>query len=596
MNKMMKKFTNKNENKNFKDMNYKNESLGNRGFANKRDVLKIVSLGGFGKVTENIFVYEYLPNGDSKRSEVLVIDCGMGFPSEEMFGVDLVIPDASYLQKVKDRIKGIVITHGHEDHFGALAYILPKLQREIPVFASKWTKALIEDKLQESGISKKVNLLGPEQSLTLGSFKINPILVTHSIPDTYHLAIETPLGIVYHGSDFKFDWTPIDGKTSEVDKIAGFGRKGILCLLSDCLRSERSGFTPSESTLTEMFERETKGVRGRVFITTMSSNIFRWQQAIDASIRYGRKILLLGMSVEKNIKIARALKYINLNDSWLVDRNRARKIPPEKLTVLIGGSQGQIGSSLERMALGVSKMKIKPGDKVIFSTDTIPGNEPAVYRLIDELTALGAEVSYTAILDDLHVSGHAAAEEIKWLIALTKAKYLVPIGGGFRQMKRYQFLAQSMGYAKEQILLPRGNKGISLYGHGTAALDFEVSTRPILIDGLGIGDVGNIVLRDRKVLSEEGILVVVIPVDLGKREIVGEPTVISRGFVFVKESGELLGKIKAETTNTFLQYKDRFNTKLETNFLREQIQGALEKSLLAATGRQPMILPVIIEV
>ena len=468
----------------------------------KTSQLKLISLGGFGLVTKNMFVYE-------TPEDIVIIDCGMGFPDEEMLGVDLVIPDISYLKNKKDKIRGIILSHGHEDHIGATRFLLPELPR-VPIFGSNLTIALVKRKLSEVNVAADLRVIDRRRTLRLGKFNIDFIQVTHSIPETLHIFMMTPYGNIYHGTDFKFDWTPIDGNQIEVEKMVKAGETGVDLMLSDCLRSEREGYTPSEQTLVEIFEREIGKAKGRFIVTTMSSNISRLKTAIEVSLARGRKIVLAGRSIKEIVKIGCQLGYIHLSRQQEISSRRMSKYPPNKITILAAGSQGQTGSALDRIASGeYDDIRVQPDDFVVFSTDYIPGNESSIQSLIDSFMKQGATVSYMDIIEDLHVSGHGAQRELSLLMHLVKPRYLLPIGGGFRQMKQYALLAQRNGYAKDKILLPLSGDIISLE-KGKAKIDGHTQTRNIMVDGLGVGDVGNVVLRDRDVLSKEGVVVAVL--------------------------------------------------------------------------------------
>ena len=546
--------------------------------------LKIISLGGFGSVTANMFVYE-------TDKDILVVDCGIGFPEEEMLGIDLVIPDITYLKERQYKLKGIVISHGHEDHVGALPYILPQL-KDIPVFAPRWAKALAEAKFKEFRLRHKIKEFNKNSRISLGNFALEFIPATHSIPDTYHLVIKTPIGVFYHAADFKLDLTPVISQPTNQERIKGIGQNGVLCILSDCVRAELPGFTPSESQLEEVFEREIKDCQGKFLVTTFSSNISRWKQAIDVSLRHNRKILLLGRSVEQNIKIALKLKYLHYSPHIFITKRQLTKYPPNQITALIAGAQAQTGSSLDRLVAGeLNQLEIKPSDKVVFSSDYIPGNEAAIYALIDNLYRLGAEVSYTDIKNDVHVSGHGSQKDLGKLIEMVKPKYLLPIGGNFRHMVAYQRLAAQKGYQKNQILLPDIDQMVKFI-NGEAKVAKGPKSKTIMVDALGVGDVGNVVLRDRRILSEEGIVVAIISLDQNTRQLIGDPEIISRGFIYIKESLALLNSAKREIVKTLKTIKSR----KDPRFLRFRIQAHLEEFFFAETGRRPMILPVIIEV
>ena len=547
--------------------------------------LRIISLGGFGKVTSNMFVYEY-------EDDILLVDCGIGFPTEDMLGVDLLIPDVSYLKSRLSNIRGLVLTHGHEDHTGALAYILPQLK--VPVYASKLTAHLVMDKLAEyEGTPHQVNILAPGQPLQLGKFTIESVRVSHSIPDATNLIIQTPVGTVYHGSDFKFDFSPVDGILPDIGRIAIAGNAGVQLLLSDCLGSERKGHTPSEKTLDEMFEREISRCSGKFIVTTMGSNISRFRQAIDAAVRHGRRVAILGRSIKRNLTVAQKLGYLKIPPGVFIEPKQARRLPPQNVCLLVAGSQGQAGSAMERLATGEhQEATVNLGDKVVFSSDYIPGTESATQALIDALSKLGATVIYSNITDDLHVSGHGSQQDLLLMMALTKPKYIVPIGGTFRHMVQYSHLAQTMGFSPSQIFLPEHNQSLEVYSD-RVKLGPVVEVKNVMVDGLGVGDVGNVVLRDRQVLAEEGVVVAVIEVDQSNLGKVINADLISRGFVFAKENASLLIQGAAEVKKAIARREGRLESE---RHIREIVADSLEHFFYDRTHRRPMILPVVIEV
>ena len=548
--------------------------------------LRILSLGGFGKVTSNMFVYEY---GD----DILLVDCGMGFPSEDMLGVDILIPDISYLLSKKDKIRGMVITHGHEDHSGALPYILPQLPH-FPIFSSRLTAHLIMDKLSEyENMPRQVKVLSPGELIQLGKFAVRSVRVSHSIPDATNLIIQTPAGTIYHGSDFKFDFTPVDGVLPDLGGIAAAGNNGIRLLLSDCLGSERRGYTPSERTLEDTFEREMDSCEGRFFVTSISSNISRWQQAAQTAIRHGRKIAIAGRSIDRNIQVASELGYLKIPRSSFVDLRRVKKLRPKEVCVLIAGSQAQPDSALVRLAtVGHRDLSISPSDKVIFSSDYIPGNESAVQALIDALARLGAVVVYAALTDNLHVSGHGSQQDLLLMMALTRPQFLLPIGGTYRHMVQYAHLAQSMGYSPDKILLPGFNHSVEVSPTGVR-LGQKYQIKNIMVDGLGIGDVGHVVLRDRQHLAEEGIVVALIETDQNNLSNILNLELISRGFVFDSQNSTLFSRAVSQVKSVIQQKKGIIES---DRHLRQIVVEVLEKYLFAETRRRPMILPLVVEV
>jgi len=564
-----------------------------REFKSNRDSIRISSLGGFGDVTQNMFVYEYIPNGDTSKSQIIIVDCGVGFPEEDAFGVDLQIPDTHYLEDKKDRILGIFITHGHEDHIGAVRFILPILGQNIPVFAPSLAAAFIESRLFE--INQKANLHIYEDGIPInrGPFIVDPIRVTHSIPDTFHFAITTPIGVFYHGSDFKFDVFPLDGKAADLNHIARIGDKKVVALMSDSLGSDHEGWSPSESSIAENFKHEIVSAKGRVFVTSISSNIIRWSQAIEYAKGVGRKIVIVGFSVDKAIKIAKDLSYLKLDDSDIIPPERVKNFPDNKLIFLVAGFAGQPDSALSKMVMGKHRIKIKSGDKVIFSSpDYIPGTTSNIYSMIDILSKMGAEVVYGE-KEELHVSGHGYQKEHAILISLLKPKFLLPIGGNFRHLKNYQSMAQKLGYTPDKVILPDFDASVTFHNDGTFDTNNHLSLRKILIDGFGIGDVGTTVLRDRKLLAEDGMFSVVLLVEKLTGQLQKDPIILSRGFVFVKENTDLINYLKQEIAKKF---RETTSTPANFDFIREEVQAHIEEIIKEKTGRQPMVLPLVIEV
>lgn len=548
-----------------------------------RGKLRILSLGGVA-VNKNMYVYE-------TDQDIIIVDCGIAFPDEDMPGIDLIIPDISYLKDKRNKIRALLLTHGHEDHRGALPYILPQLPK-VPVYGTRLTLGLAKIRCEEAGVKADWREVNYQQTVQAGSFTVNFVHVTHSIPDAANLIIKTPAGTIYHGSDFKFDWTPVDGFPTEVQKIAAAGQQGILCLLSDCLRVEKHGYTLSESMIEQTFESQIQKCTGKFIITTQSSNISRIQQAINVAQRHDRMIVFAGRSIEQNAEAAVRLGYLTLPKNKIIKIEDVGRYPARKVMVLATGSQGQDNSALARIANGEHKIKISDGDFVIFSQDPIPGSESAVDELINTLIKAGAEVFYSAILDDLHVSGHEAADGLRLMLALTKPRFVWPIGGTIKHLKHYARLAASMGYKNEQIIIPE-ERQIFEFENGKVRVSGTAEVKNVLIDGLGIGDVGNIVLRDRRTMSADGIVMVIVPVEKANGEIVGDVDIVSRGFVYMKESDELIGEAKEIVRSALAEHTGHVS---DFRFLRRHVTDKLEEFLFAATHRRPLILPVIVEV
>jgi len=546
--------------------------------------LKIIPLGGMGTVTKNMFVYE-------TDREILIIDCGIGFPETSVFGIDLLLPDINYLKDKQDKIVGMLLSHGHDDHIAGIPYIIPQL-KPFPIYASRLTAAFVKDRCRDDNI--KVNLQPiNNQPFKIGSFTILPIKVTHSVPDARHFAITTPAGTIYHGSDFKFDPKPVDGVLSDFDTIKKVGDQGITLLLSDALRSERQGTSLSESLLKQTFEKEIKTTHGKFIVTVMSSNLHRVQQAVDVAAAHGRSIAFLGRSIEQNVKTAQKQGFLKLPHK-IIYKRKINKVDPKKLCVIIAGSQGQEGSSLRRAIAGEHKLiSINPQDKVVFATEPIPGNELNVYEAIDNVLRLGTDIAYPETNDEtLHVSGHASADELKKLITLTKPKYLLPIGGSYRHLVQYRKLAQTLGYDKNKVFILKVDQTLEV-ANGKAHLGKEVRIKKILVDGLGIGDVGNIVLSDRRQMAESGIVIVAILVDKNNGQLIGSPEIISRGFVFMKHSKGLINQIKKETSKYLRSSKGKVSDWKST---RRKIEIAVEKLLYVKTERHPLILTAVIKI
>lgn len=551
----------------------------------KQNTIRITPLGGIGEVGKNMTVIEY---GD----EILVIDCGLCFPREDMLGVDYVIPDISYLRKNKEKIKGFIITHGHEDHIGATPYLLPELG--VPVYGTDLALALIETKLVERKIAGlDLNIIKPGDKFNVGLFKIEAIKVSHSIDAALGYAIHTPVGTIVHTGDFKVDYTPIDGKVIDLGKFAQLGEKGVLALLSDSTNAENPGYTMSESSVGETFENYFKKATGRIIVATFASNIHRLQQVISASKRFGRKVCLSGRSMLKIAKIAMELGYLELDEDMLVEPEDLEKMKKSKIVILTTGSQGETMSGLVRMAAGEHrKLAMIPGDLVIISATPIPGNERYVSNVINMLYRKGANVINEGVAN-VHVSGHACEEELKLMLSLTKPKYFIPVHGEYRHVYRHAALAESLGIKKKNIFIPEIGKVIEI-GKQSSKFTETVPSGSVIIDGLGVGDVGTVVLRDRKLLSQDGLFIVVVTISADTGELISGPDIVSRGFVYMRESGGLLEGARKIIVNVVADCAK--NEVIEWVTIKGRIKKSLRRYLYDSTKRNPMILPIVIDI
>ena len=553
----------------------------------KQSKLKIIPLGGLHEIGKNITVFEY-------ENEMIVVDCGLSFPEDDMLGVDLVIPDITYLEQNKDKIKGLVITHGHEDHIGSVPYFLKKIN--VPIYATKLTVGLIKNKLEEHKLTKTTKLVEVTQGQTIKlgkNFKVEFIRSSHSIPDSVMLAITTPIGTILHTGDFKVDFTPIDGKIMDFGRIAELGNKGILALMSDSTNSERKGFTMSESSVGEVFDKLFLHCTKRIVVATFASNVHRVQQIVNCAVKYNRKIAVCGRSMINMITTARELGYIECPENLFIDIDMIKNYPDENLVIITTGSQGEPMSALTRMAAGDHrKVKITPNDLIIISATPIPGNEKYVSKVIDDLMQIGAEVVYSS-LEDVHVSGHACQEEQKLIIALTKPKYFIPVHGEYRQLIAHSETAQSMGYDKEHIIMMQNGRILEINEDG-AELTGTVPSGRVLVDGLGVGDVGNIVLRDRQHLSQDGLIVIVLTMDSNTGEVIAGPDVISRGFVYVRESENLMDDVKSVVRHEIAKCEEKGIRDWST--IKSTVRENLRDYVFSKTKRNPMIIPIIMEV
>jgi ribonuclease J len=551
--------------------------------------LRFISLGGVIGVTKNMYVYE-LYKGD-ELSDILIVDCGIGFPHEKELGVDFVIPDITYLEDKTDKIRAVLLTHGHEDHISALSYHYDKLGNP-PVYASKLTKMFVENKFKEFRKSVNITEAQDNKLYDFGNFKAQYIHVTHSIPDTKHILIKTPVGNMYHGPDFKLDLTPPYGDSPNFYQITKAGEEGVLCLFSDALGSEREGLTLSEAIVGQAFEDEMRKTKGKFIMTTFSSNISRIRQCVEAAIKFNRKIVFLGRSMRENTRLAAEIGYLPIPHSLMGKEEDVSRLPPNKVCMIVAGSQGQYGSALSKLANNQNKnVKIKQGDKVIFSSDPIPGNENEVYAVIEELSLKGADVIYSDIHDQLHASGHGNQEDIKFLARFTHPRYFIPIGGTIRHQRQYQKLMMDLGFPKENVLLI--DEGDTVwFTKNSATLGDKIETKNIYVDAYGVGDVGTVVLRDRKTLSSEGMVVAVLAVDQHNK-LVSPPRIISRGFVFEKGEDALFDQAAKLIEKSLKPRADRL---IDLASVKKEVIDYLENFFSKETGRDPMIVVDVIQV
>lgn len=554
-------------------------------FLFKKENLKIIPLGGIEEIGKNITVFEY-------GNDIVLVDCGVAFPEDDMLGIDLVIPDFSYLEKNKDKIRGLVITHGHEDHIGAIAYLLKQIN--IPIYATKLTIGLIKNKLDEHHLTgvAKLNEVRQGQIIVLGKMRVEFIRSCHSIPDSVALAIHTPVGTVIHTGDFKIDYTPIDDQKIDLGRLAELGNRGVLALLSDSTNSERKGYTMSESTVGEVFDKLFANCKKRIVIATFASNMHRVQQIVNSAAANGRKIAVCGRSMINMIQTAVELGYINAPKNIFIEIDMIKNYSDDQLVIITTGSQGEPMSALTRMANGEhKKVNINSNDLVIISATPIPGNEKFVSKVIDDLMKIGAEVVYSS-LADVHVSGHACQEEQKLMISLVRPKFFIPVHGEYRQLIAHSNTAMQMGIPGENVLLMKNGKILEL-NENEAKFTSSVQVGKVFVDGLGVGDVGNIVLRDRQHLSQDGLIVVVLTMDKVGNILAG-PDVISRGFVYVRESENLMEEVKFLINTEVMKCAENHITDWAT--IKSTIRDSLREYIFQTTKRNPMILPIIMEI
>ena len=552
----------------------------------KKENLKIIPLGGIQEIGKNITVFEY-------ENDIVIVDCGVSFPEDDMLGIDLVIPDFTYLVKNKEKIRGLVVTHGHEDHIGSIPYLIRQLN--IPIYATKLTAGLIENKLEEHHLkeSTKMKVVKQGQTIVLGKMRVEFIRSSHSIPDAVALAIHTPVGTIVHTGDFKIDYTPIDDEIIDLGRLAELGNKGVLALLSDSTNAERKGYTMSESTVGEVFDKLFFNCNKRIVVATFASNVHRVQQIVNAAVANKRKIAVCGRSMINMIETAIKLKYIKAPKNLFIDIDMVKNYTDEQLVIITTGSQGEAMSALTRMANGEhKKVNITANDLVIISATPIPGNEKYVAKVIDDLMKIGAEVVYSA-LADVHVSGHACQEEQKLMLSLVRPKFFIPVHGEYRQLIAHSETAKSLGFDDKNIFLLTNGRILEL-NQDEAKLTGTVPFGKVMVDGLGVGDVGNIVLRDRQHLSQDGLIIVVLTMDSATGEVIAGPDIISRGFVYVRESENLMEDVKAVIAVQVQKCVDEHITDWAS--IKSNIKDNLREYIYRTTKRNPMILPIIMEV
>ena len=555
----------------------------------KQNKLAIIPLGGLGEVGKNMTVIQY---GD----DIVILDCGLAFPEDEMLGIDLVIPDITYLLENQDKIRAVVITHGHEDHIGSLSYLLKQIQ--VPVYGTRLAMGLAEGRLKENNVANySLNTIKPGDELTFGSIQVGFIRTSHSIPDVVGIYFRTPVGMIVHTGDFKIDYTPPDGQVIDLHKFAQLGDEGVLALMSDSTNAEQPGFTKSQRTVGIALDKAFQGAKGRILLATFASNVLRVQQAIDSACKYGRKVAIMGRSMINVVSISTELGYLTVPEGIIIDIDEIKNYPANRILILTTGSQGEPMAALSRMARNDHrKVEIYPGDTVIISATPIPGNEKSVSKTIDALLRLGADVIHGSAAG-IHVSGHASQEELKLMLTLVKPKYLIPVHGEYRMLMTHGEIAQGLGIPKENIFIGTNGQVFEFtkeLGEVTGKVSGKVTAGKVFVDGLGVGDVGNIVIRDRNKLSQDGVLVVVVTIDKERGCILAGPDLVSRGFVYVRESGQLMVEARQRVRQVLANCETGKIT--EWAMIKSSVRDALSKLVYEKTGRSPMILPIIMEV
>ena len=547
--------------------------------------VQIIPLGGLGEIGKNMTVFRY---GD----DIILIDAGLMFPEDDMLGIDLVIPDITYLLENKDKVKAIFLTHGHEDHIGALPYVLKQI--DVPVYGTALTLGILQGRLRENNVSdNNLVTIKPGDKINVGAFNLEFIRVNHSIPDAISIVIKTPIGTIIHTGDFKFDQTPVDGQVTQFNKFAEFGDEGVLAVLADSTNAERPGFTQSEKMVGQTFDDEFRYARNRIIVATFSSNVHRIQQVVDSAVKYKRKVAVIGRSMINVVNIAMELGYLRIPEGVLIDIDETNNYTSDQIVIITTGSQGEPMSALTRMAMNDhKKVDIMPGDTVIISATPIPGNEKLVARTIDHLYKLGADVIYEKS-NGVHVSGHASQEEIKLMHNLVRPKYFIPVHGEYRHLIKHANLAKDLGMPSENIVIAENGSVIEI-SKNSIGINGKIQSGKVLVDGLGVGDVGNIVLRDRRQLSQDGIMIVVVTIDHETCHVVSGPDIVSRGFVYVREAEDLMEEAREKVLSALERCEN--NGVSEWSMIKSTIRDNLGRFLYERTRRRPMILPIIMEI
>jgi ribonuclease J len=544
----------------------------------------VIPLGGLNEIGKNMTAFEY---GES----IIIVDCGMSFPEDEMFGIDVVIPDFEYIEQNVHKVKGLVITHGHEDHIGGVPYLLKRVN--IPVYATGLALGLIKSKLDEHGIKGKLKRIEAGHKLTLGDFKVEAIHMTHSIADSLSYAIHTPLGVVYHSGDFKIDYTPVGNFPIDLPRLAELGGKGVLLMLSDSTNANRKGHTNSEKHLNTIMENIFRDTDSRIIVATFASNVHRVQTIINTAVKFKRKVALSGRSMDKILNLAIEMGYVQIPKDVLVELHEAHKIPDKKLVIITTGSQGEPMSALARIATGEHRqIEVKKGDRIILSSTPIPGNEKSVSNIVNLLLSKGADVTYSEIAD-IHVSGHACEEELKLLLSLIRPKYFMPVHGEVRHLYRHAAIAEEMGIPKKNIYILENGRVLEVRENKLEITDERIEAEPVFVDGLGVGDISSIVLRDRKLLSESGLIVVAATMNARTGKVQAGPDILTRGFVYVKENEDLIDELRGVASQKFAELNKAGVRSYSA--IKKDVSTELRKYIFKKTGRSPVILPIFMD-